>query len=266
MTARNSAHRDPAHRTSERRDPAPGDATGGASATSPAPAPAPAPAFASTGSKYYPVIAALFVALLLVSNIAATKGIKFGPIFTDGGAFLFPLTYVLGDVLAEVYGLRAANRVIITGFVMTLIASVTFHLVAISPSAPDYQNQAAFEAVLGVVPRILAASIAGYLCGQLLNALVVVKVKQRTNEKHLWVRLVGSTVVGEFADTLIFCSIAAGAIGIVTLGDFANYVIVGYVYKTLLEVVLLPITYPVIRAVKKREPSYSAALAARLEA
>ncbi len=218
-------------------------------------------AFASTGSRYYPIIIAMFVALLLVSNIAATKGIRFGPIITDGGAFLFPLTYILGDVMAEVYGLKAANRAIITGFVMTLLAALTFQLVMISPPTDDYTNQAAFEAVLGVVPRILAASVAGYLFGQLLNALVLVKVKQRTREKHLWVRLIGSTVVGEFADTLIFCSIAAGAIGIVTAGDFVNYVIVGYLYKTLLEVALLPITYPVIRAVKKREPSYSAALA-----
>lgn len=224
------------------------------------------PAFASTGSKYYPIIMTLFVALLLVSNIAATKGISFGPIITDGGAFLFPLTYVLGDIMSEVYGLKAANKAIITGFAMTLLAAGTFQLVTISPGAPDYPNQAAFEAVLGVVPRILLASVCGYLFGQLLNALVLVKVKQRTREKHLWVRLIGSTVVGEFADTLIFCSIAAGAIGIVTTGDFVNYVIVGYVYKTLLEVVLLPITYPVIRAVKRREPSYSAALAAGLTA
>lgn len=220
-----------------------------------------APAFAATGSKYYPTIAALFVALLLVSNIAATKGIQFGPIITDGGAFLFPLTYVLGDVMAEVYGLKAANRVIITGFVLTLIAAGTFQLVSISPGAPGYESQAAFEAVLGVVPRILLASVCGYLFGQLLNAFVLVRVKRWTSERHLWVRLIGSTVVGEFADTLIFCSIAAGAIGIVTWADFINYVIVGYLYKTLLEVVLLPITYPVIRAVKRREPSYVAALA-----
>ncbi|MEO7124865.1 MAG: queuosine precursor transporter [Nakamurella sp.] len=218
------------------------------------------PAFASTGSKYYPTIVTLFVALLLVSNIAATKGISFGPILTDGGAFLFPLTYVLGDVMAEVYGLKAANKAIILGFAMTLLAAGTFHLVSLSPGAPGYTNQAAFEAVLGVVPRILLASVCGYLFGQLLNALVVVKVKQRTREKHLWVRLVGSTVVGEFADTLIFCSIAAGAIGIDTTSDFLNYVIVGYVYKTLLEIALMPITYPVIRAVKRREPSYLAAL------
>lgn len=225
-----------------------------------------ATAFASTGSRYYPTIAALFVALLLVSNIAATKAIQFGPIITDGGAFLFPLTYVLGDVLAEVYGLKAANKVIVTGFVMTLIAAGTFQLVSLSPPIADDEWTTAFDAafsmVLGVVPQILLASVCGYLFGQLLNAFVLVRIKRRFGEKHLWVRLIGSTVVGELADTLIFCSIAAAAIGITTLGQFANYVIVGYVYKTLLEVVLLPITYPVIRAVKRREPSYLPAASA----
>lgn len=220
------------------------------------------PAFAATGSKYYPTVAALFVALLLVSNIAATKAIQFGPIITDGGAFLFPLTYVLGDVLAEVYGLKAANRVIVTGFLMTLIAAATFQLVSLSPPIAGDEWTASFDSafsmVLGVVPQILLASVCGYLFGQLLNALVLVRIKRRFGEKRLWIRLIGSTVVGEFADTLIFCSIAAAAIGITTMGQFANYVIVGYVYKTLLEVVLLPITYPVIRWVKRREPSYAA--------
>lgn len=209
------------------------------------------------------MLAALFVALLLISNIAATKGLQFGPIITDGGVFLFPLTYIVGDVLAEVYGLKAANKVIITGFVMTLLAAGTFQLVAASPPIADdawtAEFDAAFGLVLGVVPRILLASVAGYLFGQLLNAYVLVKLKNALGEKHLWVRLIGSTVVGEFVDTLIFCAIAAGAIGITTGGQFVNYVIVGYLYKTLLEVVLLPITYPVIKAVKRREPSYFAA-------
>jgi uncharacterized integral membrane protein (TIGR00697 family) len=226
-----------------------------------------APAFAATGSKFYPTIAALFVALLLISNIAATKGIQFGPIITDGGAFLFPLTYILGDVMAEVYGLKAANKVIITGFVAALLAAGIFQLVAISPPIAGDEWTAsfgeAFSLVLGVVPQILLASVSGYLCGQLLNAFVLVRIKRRFGEKRLWVRLIGSTVVGEFADTLVFCSIAATAIGITSFGQFANYFVVGYIYKTLLEVVLLPITYPVIRAVKKREPSYLAALAAR---
>jgi hypothetical protein len=109
--------------------------------------------------------------------------------------------------------------------------------------------------VLGFVPRIVAASIAGYLVGQLLNAYVLVKIKERTKEKALWLRLIGSTVVGEFADTLVFCTVAF--YGVITGAEFLNYVLVGYLYKTLLEVVLLPITYPTIRWVKRREPTYA---------
>ena len=107
---------------------------------------------------------------------------------------------------------------------------------------------------MGFVPRIVLASICGYLVGQLLNAYVLVKIKERTQEKALWLRLIGSTVIGELADTVVFCTIAF--YGIITGGEFINYVIVGYIYKTLLEVVLLPITYRVIAAVKKREPTY----------
>jgi uncharacterized integral membrane protein (TIGR00697 family) len=198
--------------------------------------------FAIAGSGLYPVIAALFVGLLLISNIGATKLISFGPLITDGGAFLFPLTYIIGDILSEVYGFRAARR-------------VTFFVVQISPPADGYENQAAFEAVLGFVPRIVLASICGYLVGQLLNSFVLVKIKERTKERKLWLRLIGSTVVGEFADTFVFCTIAF--YGVITGAEFWNYVLVGYLYKTLLEVVLLPITYPTIRWVKRREPTYA---------
>ena len=218
------------------------------------------PAYAQPGSKIFPVIVAVFCCILLISNISATKGIKFGWIITDGGFVLFPLTYIIGDVMAEVYGLKAARQAILVGFAMALLASITFYLVQISPGTPDYTNQSAFEAVLGTVPRILLASVSGYLVGQFLNAYVVVKIKAITKEKHLWARLIGSTLVGEFADTLIFCSIAAGAIGIVGTSAFINYVVVGYVYKCLLEVVLMPITYPVIKWVKKREPTYRPAV------
>ncbi|MBI1352296.1 MAG: queuosine precursor transporter [Actinomycetales bacterium] len=213
--------------------------------------------FAITGSSLYPMIVGVFVAVLLISNIAATKLISFGPLITDGGAFLFPLAYIIGDVLSEVYGLKAARRAILLGFVMLVVAAITFLLVQVSPPADGYENQDAFEAVLGFVPRIVAASIAGYLVGQLLNAYVLVKIKERTKEKALWLRLIGSTVVGEFADTLVFCTIAF--YGVITGAEFLNYVLVGYVYKTLLEVVLLPITYPVIGWVKRREPTYALA-------
>ena len=211
--------------------------------------------FAMTGSSLYPVIVGVFVGVLLISNVGATKLIAFGPLITDGGAFLFPLAYILGDLLSEVYGFRAARKAILVGFAMSVVAALTFWLVQISPPADGYENQEAFEAVLGFVPRIVLASIAGYLVGQLLNAYVLVRIKQRTKERHLWLRLIGSTAVGEFADTLVFCTIAF--YGIITGAEFWTYVLVGYLYKTLLEVVLLPITYPVIGWVKRREPTYA---------
>ncbi|MGB4323973.1 MAG: queuosine precursor transporter [Candidatus Nanopelagicales bacterium] len=212
--------------------------------------------FARTGSSLYPYILAVFVGILLISNIGATKLIAFGPFITDGGVFLFPLTYIIGDILSEVYGFKAARKAVLTGFAISVLAAMTFYLVQISPAADGYENQGAFEAVLGFVPRIVLASILGYLVGQLLNAYVLVKIKERTKEKYLWARLIGSTAVGELADTIVFCTVAF--YGIITGAEFLNYVIIGYVYKTLLEVVLLPVTYPVIRVIKRREPTYFA--------
>jgi len=210
--------------------------------------------FARTGRSLYPYLLATFVGVLLISNIGATKLIEFGPLITDGGVFLFTLTYIIGDIISEVYGWKAARRAIFTGFAMSILAAFTFYLVQISPAADAYANQDAFESVLGFFPRIVLASVLGYLVGQLLNAYVLVKIKQRTKEKYLWARLIGSTVVGEFADTLVFCTVAF--YGIVTGAEFLNYVLVGYLYKTLLEVFLLPVSYPVIRGIKRREPTY----------
>jgi len=153
-----------------------------------------------------------------------------------------------------VYGLKATRRVIWLGFALAILAGVTLWLVQLAPPAPGWNNQSAFEAVLGFVPRILLASVCGYLVGEFLNSYVLVKIKERTLEKRLWLRLVGSTVVGEFADTLVFCTIAF--YGVITGAEFINYVLVGYIYKTMLEVFLLPVTYPVIGWVKSREPSY----------
>ena len=215
------------------------------------------PHFARVGSGLYPTLVAVFVSLLLISNIGAVKLIELGPIIVDGGVFLFPLVYLMGDVLSEVYGFAAARRAIVIAFAMSILAAFTFWLVQISPSAEAWGNQEAFEAVLGFVPRIVLASILGFLVGQLLNAYVLVKIKSRTQEKKLWLRLIGSTVVGEFADTLVFCTVAF--YGVITGGDFLTYVLVGFLYKTGIEVVLLPITYRVIDWVKRREPTYALA-------
>jgi queuosine precursor transporter len=215
------------------------------------------PAFATPNMGLYPMVVGIFVALLLISNIGATKLIAFGPLITDGGVFLFPLVYIVGDVLAEVYGWKAAKRAIILAFAMSILAAFTFWLVQISPPANGYEHQAAFEAVLGFVPRIVLASVLGFLVGQLLNAYVLVWIKERTLERGLWKRLLGSTAVGQFADTLVFCTVAF--YGVITGTEFIIYVVVGYVYKTLVEVVLLPVTYRVIHIVKRHEPTYAPA-------
>lgn len=215
------------------------------------------PVYASTTSGYYPLITAVFVSLLVISNIGAVKLIAVGPLILDGGAFLFPLVYITGDILSEVYGFKAARKAIFIGFAMSVLAAITFWLVQLSPPGGGWDNQEAYEAILGFVPRIVLASVCGFVVGQLLNSYVLVKIKARTNEGSLWVRLIGSTLVGELADTIVFCTIAF--YGIVTGGDFLNYVIVGYLYKTLLEVVMLPVTYRVIARVKANEPSYVAA-------
>ncbi|MFW6599267.1 queuosine precursor transporter [Propionibacteriaceae bacterium Y2011] len=210
----------------------------------------------------FDIVVALFCGLLLISNVAATKPIQFGgevqfggvqilPVITDGGAFLFPLTYILGDVLAEVYGLKKARRAIVLGFVLTAVMSLCFLVVGAAPPAASWPNQEAWSTVLGFVWRISLASLLGYLAGQLLNAWVLVRVKRLTQGRALWVRLIGSTVVGEFADTLIFCTVAFA--GVLTTAELLNYTVTGFGYKVLIEILLLPVTYRVIKAVRRRE-------------
>jgi uncharacterized integral membrane protein (TIGR00697 family) len=201
--------------------------------------------------RYYDLIVALFAASLLISNLAATKLIAFGPIITDGGAILFPLVYILDDVLTEVYGYKYARRAIWSGFVIMLMAVLCFTIVRYMPTAAEYTDQKSFEAVLGFFPRIVVASLSAYLIGEFLNAYVLAKLKIKTKGKNMWLRLIGSTVVGEFFDSLVFCTIAFG--GILTMNDMLVYIGIGWSFKTCYEIVVLPITYSVINFLKKKE-------------
>ncbi len=210
--------------------------------------------YARPGSGLYASIVGVFVGLLLISNVGAVKLIEFGPIITDGGAFLFPLVYITGGIITEIYGLKAARRAIYLGFVMGGLAALTFWIVQMSPPAADWPNQQAFEAVLGFVPRIVLASLVAYLVGELINAYVIVRIKRRTAEKKLWLRLLGSSVVGQLFDTIVFCTIAF--YGVITGGEFLTYVIFGYVYKVTVEFVLFPATFAIVRALKRHEPTY----------
>lgn len=206
-----------------------------------------------TRRSYFDLLLAASCVILILSNIGATKGVAFGSILTDGGFFLFPLAYVLGDVISEIYGFAKARRAIIASFIAAAAAAASFWLLIALPGADFYENQEALQAVLGPVPLILAGSLLGYLTGQLLNAWVLVKIKEATGGRHLWGRLLGSTLVGELADTLIFCTIAAPIIGISSFSDFLNYVLVGYIYKCAVELLLLPVTYPLIGWFRRNE-------------
>ena len=197
--------------------------------------------------------------VLILSNIGAAKGVVFGPIITDGGFFLFPLAYILGDVMSEIYGFKVARKAIITSFALSAFASLCYWIIIALPGFnDDYGNakQAAIEGALGPVPQIVLASLLAFLAGQTINSLILVKMKARSGERTLWARLMGSSGVGEFVDTLIFCSIAASVIGITDFGSFVNYVLVGFVYKVGVQYILVPVTSLVIGWIKKREPSY----------
>lgn len=215
---------------------------------------------ATAGATYYPTLVAVFTGLVLISNVAATKGVAFGPVLTDGGFIVFPLTYIIGDVLSEVYGFTAARRAVIIGFAMQALAVLVLWATVHLPAAPDYANQDALATTVASITGLAVAGLSGFLIGQLVNAWTVVRIKQRTKEKHLWARLLGSTVIGQFSDTLVFCAIAAPIIGFGDLGSFVVYAALGWVYKTLVEVLILPVTYRVIGLIKQREPTYQPAV------
>ncbi|MFJ6452770.1 queuosine precursor transporter [Paenarthrobacter sp. NPDC091669] len=222
----------------------------------------PTPRFASIGSPYFGIMLAIMAVVLILSNIGASKGVALGPILTDGGFFLFPIAYILGDVMSEVYGFKVARKAIITSFALSVFASLCYWIIIVLPGfSDDYSTakQAAIEGALGPVPLIVLGSLLAFLAGQTINSWILVKMKARTGEKSLWARLMGSSVVGEFVDTLIFCSIAASVIGITDFGSFLNYALVGFVYKTAVEFLFVPVTVLVVGWIKKREPSYGVA-------
>ncbi|WP_283531326.1 queuosine precursor transporter [Arthrobacter sp. TMP15] len=222
-----------------------------------------APAFASVGSPYFGILLACMAVIVILSNIGASKGVLFGPIVTDGGFFLFPFAYILGDVISEIYGFKVARKAILTTFALSVFASLCYWVIIALPGFTDdygVTKQHALEDALGPVPQIVLASLLAFLAGQTINSFIMVRLKARHGERKLWARLMGSSGVGEFIDTLIFCAIAAPVIGIVGVGMFANYVLVGFLYKVGVQYALIPVTTICIGWFKRREPSYSVAL------
>lgn len=198
--------------------------------------------------KHLDTITVLFVAVLLISNVAATKITDLGPFTFDAGTLLFPLSYIFGDILTEVYGYKRSRKVIWLGFVSALLMSLTFMLVAKLPAAADWPFQQDYMNILGLTPRIVLASLVAFLAGEFSNAATLAKMKVATKGKHLWARTIGSTIVGQAIDTVLFVTIAFGG-----LFPIWAMIVSNYIFKTLIEIVFTPITYWVVGFLKKAE-------------
>jgi uncharacterized integral membrane protein (TIGR00697 family) len=201
--------------------------------------------------RYLDLIMAVFVTVLIVSNIASTKVMVLGPFTFDGGTILFPLAYIFGDVLTEVYGYRASRRVIWAGFACLALMAVTLGIVDLLPPASDWTLQEAYHAILGQTPRIVLGSLAAYWAGEFVNSYILAKLKVFTDGRWLWVRTIGSTIFGEGVDTSIFLLIAF-------LGVWSNELLwtvffSNYVFKVGVETVFTPLTYQVVKRLKQVE-------------
>lgn len=202
-------------------------------------------------SNLFLYIAICFVAILLISNTVAVKIIQVGPLFLTGATFIFPISYIFGDILTEVYGYKASRKIIWAGFLALILMSFFYWLVQILPSAPFWNNQKAYELILGAVPRIVLGSVVGYFFGEFSNSYVMSKMKILTNGKHLWTRTVGSTIVGEAVDSILFVSISF--LGIIPLNGLISMILSIYIIKVVYEVLITPFTYIFVRKLKSIE-------------
>ena len=201
--------------------------------------------------RYLGAISVFFVSVLIISNVASSKIVDFGWFTFDGGTLLFPLSYIFGDVLTEVYGYKNTRGVIWLGFFCTLVMALVFIVVGKLPAAPGWNNQAAYDAILGLTPRIVVASLIAYFCGEFSNSFILAKMKIFTKGKWLWTRTIGSTVVGELVDSALFILIAFT--GVFSGSLLATLILSNYLFKTGVEIVFTPLTYKVIGFLKKNE-------------
>ena len=214
--------------------------------------------------RYYDWVMALFVTVLIVSNIASSAKIVdwgvslFGlPLAFDAGTLLFPVSYIFGDVLTEVYGFRRSRRVIWTGFAMLVLTAGVLWLVRIMPGETEWQGYAgdnAYQAILGGMSSggIVIASLAAYLAGEFSNSVVLARMKVLTRGRFLWMRTIGSTLVGQGVDTLIFVLVAT-LLGVFPWVLLGTLLLTNYVFKVGIEALMTPVTYRIISALKRAE-------------
>ena len=195
------------------------------------------------------IITAIFITCLITANIIAVKIISLGLFILPAAIFIFPLSYIFGDVLTEVYGYRQARKVIWLGFVCNLIFVIFAWVGQILPPAPFWKGQEAYESILGYTPRLLAASFMGYLAGEFANSFILAKMKILTRGRWLWSRTVGSTIAGQGLDTSIFITLAF----IGTPSFVPIMILFHWLAKTGIEAVATPLTYVIVNSLKKKE-------------
>ena len=204
------------------------------------------------GFRYFDFVMAAFVAILLLSNvIGAAKPAQVWGFTFGAGILFFPLSYVIGDVLTEVYGYGRARRCVWAGVVAVLFMAFMSWVVVSLPPAPGWEGQGAYESVFGQVPRIVLASVCAFWAGELVNAFVLAKMKLWTKGRHLWSRTIGSTVFGQGVDSLIFYPLAF--LGVWETATVVQVMATNWALKVLWEILLTPVTYAVVGFLKSRE-------------
>ena len=204
-----------------------------------------------TGSFPFLIVVALFITSLITANTVAVKILEFGPWITDAGLLTFPVAYIVGDVLTEVYGYAAARRVIWLGFVCNALAVGTYQLAGAIPAEASWDGGAAWSRIFDATPRLLIASLCAYLVGEFANSYVLARLKVLTEGRWLWTRTISSTLVGQGLDTVVFVTIAFA--GTMSGNLIWSMMVTGWLLKTAHEILATPLTYLVVGKLKRAE-------------
>lgn len=202
-------------------------------------------------SSWFVVVVAVFITCLLIANIISVKLVTIFGLVVPAGVIIFPLSYICGDVLTEVYGYRRTRQVIWLGFGCNVLAVIAIAIAQVLPGASFWDAQAAYERILGFTTRLLLASFCAYLVGEFANAFVLARLKVLTAGRMLWARTIGSTVIGQGLDSLIFVAIAFW--GIIPPAAILSAIVTQWLLKVAYEVLVTPLTYAMVNFLKRRE-------------
>jgi len=202
-------------------------------------------------SPYFVLIVSVFITCLITANITAVKLVRVFGLVVPAAIIIFPISYIAGDVLTEVYGYRQARLVIWLGFLCNLVTVIAIWLGQVLPAASFWDGQAAYERILGYTPRLLLASFLAYLVGEFANAFVLAKMKIATRGRWLWTRTIGSTLVGQALDSLVFITLAF--VGTIPLAGLASAIVTQWLAKSVYEAAATPVTYWAVNSLKRQE-------------